>query len=338
MDLSVFSKHKKHVAPWLSLLKDNLLETTSQLLVSSMNVAHIGYAFTMSDIKTITVPVTFYGLVSSPQLPGIHTTARLLVWVWVNLLHFCAANQMYSAEEDAANKPYRPIPAGLMTVKSAVVLRWALIPICLLLSWMDGALLPGISLCLSFLAYNEGGLDSRWQVFLFSHRVVFFLIILSFSALRYSKSLLNAWGIVSWDVGASIIASAEKPSLHERYWLAPFLSFGLIWTTIHIQDFRDEVGDRMQGRITFPTLSPEGSRYFTLFIINLWTIGLGWYWNLSMVGYSLFAAFGLYLSLRTFLQRTEHDDKVSLRVYMLWLTIARTLPFLAEHGSLLLVR
>ncbi|KAL0068095.1 hypothetical protein AAF712_004755 [Marasmius tenuissimus] len=322
MSWPVISRHRKDEDPWLSLLDgpfvlDDSMDLVRQTLKSASSAIRVGYAFTMSDIKTIIIPVTCYGLLSAPETPGIHTMSRLLIWVWLYLLQFCAANQMYSPEEDCANKPYRPIPAGLMSVESTYFLRWSLVPICLYISWQEHVLIPGLLLTGAFWAYNEGNLDARW----------------------YSKNLLNAIGIVSWDVGASKIASAGFASLNEIFWMAPLLSLGLIWTTIHVQDFRDEIGDRMQGRITFPTLLPEGSRYITSFVINAWTLALGWYWGLSTTSYWLFLSLGAYLSLRIFFQRTEGEDKVSLRVYMVWLTIARTLPFLqlwAEGTQLLL--
>ena len=83
---------------------------------------------------------------------------------------------------------------------------------------------------------------------------------------------------------------------------------------------------------------------------------MGWYWDLPTSAYCLFLTFGSYLSLRVFFQRSEAEDKVTLRVYMVslvhllvyllvlvnilltslkaWLTIARTLPFLQAHGTL----
>lgn len=95
---------------------------------------------------------------------------------------------MFSPQEDAENKPYRPIPAGLITVKATRVLRWSLFPLCLGVSWACGVIYPGISLSLAFIVYNELGLDSYW----------------------YTKNFLNAIGIVSWNVGAANIAGAGE--------------------------------------------------------------------------------------------------------------------------------
>ncbi|KAJ8081835.1 hypothetical protein PM082_007681 [Marasmius tenuissimus] len=165
--MAVSSRYRKDVVPWLSPLDapfamDYWTDAARPFLSSFMNVARIGYTFTMSDIKTIVLPVTYYGLLSAPRTPGVHVITRLLTWVWLYLLQFCAANQMYSPEEDSVNKPYRPIPAGLMSVESTYSLRWSLVPICLYTSWQQHVLIPGLLLTGAFWAYNEGKLDARW--------------------------------------------------------------------------------------------------------------------------------------------------------------------------------
>jgi 4-hydroxybenzoate polyprenyltransferase len=108
--------------------------------------------------------------------------------VWLFLLQFNAANQMFTMEEDALNKPYRPIPAGLITIGKAKVLRWGLVPLCLGLSWIFEVIYLGLSLSVAFILYNECGLDRYW----------------------FTKNALNAIGLVSWNVGAASIACGGK--------------------------------------------------------------------------------------------------------------------------------
>ncbi|EEB90349.1 hypothetical protein MPER_11454 [Moniliophthora perniciosa FA553] len=186
------------------------------------------HAFSKSDYKTIIIPVTCYGILASARLPTIGTVLKLLVWIWMFLLQFCAANQMYSVNEDSVNKPYRPIPSGLISVQTTYKLRWILVPTCLYLSWVYRVFCAGLSLTLSFALYNELALDSYW----------------------YSKSLLNAIGIVSWNVGAMLIINGGHYDLLEGYQVAPLISVALIWTTIHVQDFRDEAGDQADDKVS----------------------------------------------------------------------------------------
>lgn len=57
-------------------------------------------------------------------------------WTWLHLLQFDTSNQSVgsSPEEDAKNKPYRPIPAKRITVAQTLALRWALVPMTLVFS------------------------------------------------------------------------------------------------------------------------------------------------------------------------------------------------------------
>ncbi|KIK51151.1 hypothetical protein GYMLUDRAFT_234316 [Collybiopsis luxurians FD-317 M1] len=260
----------------------------------AVKLLRIGYAFTKSDFKTIVAPVIGYALVSSPtiyysQLPALTT------WVWIFLLQFCAANQVSSFNEDALNKPYRPIPAGLISVKSAQALRWILSIVCLWASWYLKVFYPGVSLSISFVVYNEMGFDSFW----------------------YTKNILNAIGIVSWNIGASKIASQNASfTLDDRIWLAPYISILLIASTIHVQDFRDIDGDRIQGRLTLPVLIPSLSRYLTFALLVLWSIELVLFWKSPLIIIIGFVFLGIYVGGRIVIQRSKFEDTVSLRYYM----------------------
>jgi 4-hydroxybenzoate polyprenyltransferase len=136
-----------------------------------------------------------YGLLAAPRLSLVHLP-RLVVWVWLYLLQFCAANQKFSPEEDALNKPYRPIPAGLISVEATVVLRWLLVPVCLGLSFAYDIVYPGLSLTIAFIVYNELGFDSAW----------------------YTKNFLNAVGLVSWNIGAAKIAGGGECNFSSVVW------------------------------------------------------------------------------------------------------------------------
>ena len=50
----------------------------------------------------------------------------------------------------------------------------------------------------------------------------------------------------------------------------------IILLTIHAQDFRDEVGDKLMGRRTILIVWPEGSRIGSLVMLVGWSIGLSW--------------------------------------------------------------
>ncbi|KAJ6481217.1 UbiA prenyltransferase family [Mycena vitilis] len=262
---------------------------------STREIFQTVFNFTRSDYKTIFFPVIFYGLAATPKIL-FGRLPLLALWVWLHLLQFCTANQMFSRQEDSINKPYRPIPAGLISVRNTKILRWILVPACLSLSWTCDVLYPGISLAVAFGLYNEFGLDSVF----------------------YTKNVLNAIGIVSWNVGAAKIAGAGFHEPGSIQYIAPYICTFLIATTIHVQDFRDEAGDRQQGRRTFPVLLPALSRQVTFVLMSGWSFGLAAFWARSFapVPMTIFVLTGTYIGVRVLTQRTEPEDKVTLRFYM----------------------
>ncbi|KAK3902805.1 hypothetical protein C8A05DRAFT_33460 [Staphylotrichum tortipilum] len=117
------------------------------------------WLFTHSDLKTIILPSTLFGLTNAaaapqyglnPPLPSPPTTTTtqpplpspltrtplVLLWVYLNLLPFTISNQLPapSIREDALNKPWRPLPAGRLTPRTAQLLILTLYPLALLSS------------------------------------------------------------------------------------------------------------------------------------------------------------------------------------------------------------
>ena len=111
-----------------------------------------------------------------------------IFWTWIHLLQVCVSNQILDSDEDALNKPWRPIPSGLMSVSRAHTLRWILVPSCLSFSSCLGAHWPSISLMLATLAYHQLRFDSH--VFL--------------------RNFCNAWGYASFNAGAAMIAAGRS--------------------------------------------------------------------------------------------------------------------------------
>jgi hypothetical protein len=109
-----------------------------------------------------------------------------VLWTWLHLLQFCVSNQSLNPEEDTLNKPWRPIPSGIVSVVNARILRWILLPICLFVSISLEAHWQGISLAIAFIVHNELHLHSHWLM----------------------RNACNAWGYASFNAGASAIAGA----------------------------------------------------------------------------------------------------------------------------------
>ncbi|KAJ6477561.1 hypothetical protein C8R45DRAFT_1054526 [Mycena sanguinolenta] len=202
----------------------------------SRSLAMAIFLFTKSDFVTILVPIISLAIFSnpSPRVP------QCLAWTYLNLLQFCVSNQRkpLAITEDAVNTPWRPMPA-----------EWSLLPACLTISWAYDATVPGITLSTIILLHNEFGMDSHWL----------------------TRSILNAAGYATFDCGATLIARSD--AFQNSTGLEPqLLNALIILTTIHAQDFRDELGDRAVGRRTIPTEMPEVGRTAILIGILAWSI------------------------------------------------------------------
>ena len=123
-----------------------------------------------------------------------------IFWTWVHLLQFCISNQSLDPEEDALNKPWRPISSGLASAPSARTLRWILLPLCFSLSVCLEVPWQGISLALGFIAHNELGLHSHWLM----------------------RNICNALGYAFFNAGASAIAAGTFCTFSRRTQYKPY--------------------------------------------------------------------------------------------------------------------
>lgn len=91
-------------------------------------------------------------------------------------------------EEDRQNKSDRPLPAGRISLRDALILRWVLVPVCWVYSVYYSLETFYASLALSALTflYDEMGAHaSHWAI----------------------RNIVNACGFASFEAGATLIAS-----------------------------------------------------------------------------------------------------------------------------------
>ncbi|KAF0348426.1 UbiA prenyltransferase family protein [Gigaspora margarita] len=169
-------------------------------------------------------------------------------------------NQITAVEEDRINKPFRPIPSGLITVKGA---RYRLV---------------AISIIFPIIAYIFGGLSLVFLCFLYQAWVIF-NEMLKLSKNAFYKNLFSAFSALIQLVSCHYIIIGTKLSIFEllNSELGMFMLgiFFFAMTTAHVQDFRDQKGDKFVGRKTFPLLIGDNiCRWFTILmlIISLFII------------------------------------------------------------------
>jgi 4-hydroxybenzoate polyprenyltransferase len=174
---------------------------------------------------------------------------------------FDIANQTTSVLEDKLNKPYRPIPAGLLTMDQAYRRWWV--------SWTLGPLIL-YSLCGEWAAIHLIG----WELF-----ITFFYVWPKYNH-WFCRNFFAGYGAVFIYRIENAVVSAAIPEWHTN--ISPDLAIGLWFTlTIHLQEFHDIEGDRATGRRTLPViLTPKGCerlRLATASIMIGWSSLLSWW-------------------------------------------------------------
>ncbi|KAI0318528.1 UbiA prenyltransferase family-domain-containing protein [Amylostereum chailletii] len=315
MSLRTPSLHVVFVVPWSVLLEwSTSLEECflSKILPTITHHIHTALLFTWTDYKTIFIPVTAFACATGP----VHSISSLLqawVWIWLHLLLCNVSNQARSKDEDARNRPWRPLPSGRITELQAVALRWTTVVVCLAYSSTYGRdlLVTTTGLGLVTFVYDDLGAAS-------------YVI---------GKNICNVGGYAMFEIGATKIISATS-IMDPTSITAVALSGTLILTTIQAQDFPDVEGDRALGRMTFPIYAPELSRVVTIFATMTWSALLCWWWVVGPISTVAFVTFGTYVGLRYFVRRTVEEDKRSYLIFNAWLMFAHMLPLHARMGVL----
>ena len=281
------------------------------------------FLFTASDLKTIVVPSTVFGVLGSyahfTQDPGRSGQAALLriplvfIWTWLNLLPFNISNQRQSTavEEDRANKPWRPLPAGRLTPRRATLLMMTFYPVALAASLY----LHGLRSCLALMAlgcwYNDHkGAENCG-----------------------TRNFINAAGYLSFIYGAVEVALDSHVRLNQTacHW---FLLIGMIiFSTIHIQDIPDQEGDHARGRKTLPLVIGDiPARWSIAILLPIWSLLAPAFWHLDAVAYLLPLTLSVVISARIICKCAVADDKLSFKIWNAWIMAIYALPVIRTFG------
>ena len=284
---------------------------------------HSLWLFTFSDIKTIIAPKTIFGIMNaiSSSAFGIRSTPMALsvlnrvlptiIWVWINLLPFNIDNQRQPAAilEDSLNKPWRPMPSKRLTELEAKSIMFVLYPTAVLVSMYSGGLKQCIALNFLGYWYNDcGGSDSSC----------------------ISRNLINACGFICFASGAMEVALGFPLPL-EPYLLEWFFVIGcVVFSTVQMQDIYDQAGDRLRGRKTVSLVFGDGrTRWLTAICMAFWCIICPWYWNLLLSLRAAFMMLGVTIIGRLLWKRSVEDDKLSFRLWNLWMVFVYTMPLMS---------
>ena len=283
-----------------------------------VNAIRLFWAFTESDFMTFVIPNTMFGIFTAlaglglvkGRLPApIEVAMRLPLVVWFNwysVFIFDLANQRSpeSIREDLINKPWRPLPSGKITSEQTRRTMLVAIPVVFAMNyalgvWEEGAII----LILTWLQNDLRGGDEIVRDLIIAIAYAFF----NLASLRIA---LGMDGVVT-DRG--------------YIWIA--IVSGIILTTMHVQDLKDQEGDRTRGRKTAPLVFGETpSRWMIAGFLPIWSIICGCFWQPGPLGSVPPAVMSIYVAVRVLDKRDPRDDSKTWKLWCLWHTMIYLLP------------
>ncbi|KAF2458349.1 hypothetical protein BDY21DRAFT_363244 [Lineolata rhizophorae] len=282
-------------------------------------VFHILWLMTKDDTPTFVVPNSIFGLSGALASTALITSSAtitfptvlcrvplVLLFNWSNLLIFDLANQRLpeSAAEDSLNKPWRPIPSGLMTCTQFRQCMLFAIPLVLLFNhlFLNTGTETIYLYTLTWLYNDLKGGDEGW---------IFRNVIIAFAFGFYNLgSLKVAAGSAEIPKGDITITSAGYA------WLV-VISL-VVLTTMHVQDLKDVAGDAARGRRTAPIVLGDLPARLTIAIpVLFWTLYCAFFWRMGWLCGGGVGLLGAWVAWRCVALRGK-DTRTDRKTWQLW--------------------
>ncbi|KAK8067765.1 Fumagillin beta-trans-bergamotene synthase [Apiospora saccharicola] len=312
--------------------KADITRTSQSLPYTTIYHLHTIWLFTVGDLHTTCLQSVLFGLsgaasgrLITPITTGdddlmssdlaTWTLIQRLPWVflfdWLILLVAQLSNQSAAGapEEDALNKPYRPIPSGRISQSQV---RHGLMPPAIL-----------ISLLFSFT------LGVHWETTVFM-AMLYMYNDFGGAEVPVARQILNGIALALLGLGALKLAAGPGSVVSaEGYAWAGILAL-LVATTIQTQDFRDMEGDAARGRRTLPlVVGDTAMRWVTVVLMLLWAFFVPWLCGAGVTGYVLSAATAGVAGFSLAAYRNPKADARSYKLWSVWLAVIDIMPWLA---------
>ena len=293
---------------------------------------HLFWLLTESNAPTFVVPNTMFGLcgaaagswiipVAGEYTPAVDIAKRfglVVLYNWTNLFIFDLANQRLpvSAEEDALNKPWRPVPRGLITSDQIRRTMLYLIPAVVALNHFY--LQTGVqSMAIMVLTWLYNDLQGGDEGYIFRNAV-----IAAAFAIFNEGSVKVAVG--PENAGGSGLLFSRLTTTGVTWTAIVSLA---IFTTMQVQDLQDQEGDRARGRKSAPIeLGDRAARWTVVIPMFIWPVFCAWYWQASLLLSAPQGLVGLVVAVRCLTCSGLMADKLTWRLWCLWTALLYMLP------------
>ncbi|KAH8690687.1 UbiA prenyltransferase family-domain-containing protein [Talaromyces proteolyticus] len=293
------------------------------------------YLFPRNDIPTMIIPVTCLGTCAALSIQITPTDAEMwretlsripqtFLWVWINVLLFSISNQRSEEAmvEDAINKPWRPLPAGRISPSQARRLLLVGIPLVVALchSYLGAVQETIVCLLLTWMYNDLGGADEHFLI----------------------RNGVNSAAYFAYGCGAMRVAGSSSlgSGLNDGGYSWLGIVSAIILSTMHVQDLKDQEGDRARGRSTAPLAIGDIPARWTITVgVLTWSILTPAYWlatvSSSLPGYyirvmtaTIPCILAGIVSVRVLLWRDPHSDTATYKYWSVWLMSIFALPLL----------
>lgn len=179
-------------------------------------------------------------------------------------------------------------------------------------SWYLGAMIPfSLIMLLGFLYNNLGGADASCIV----------------------RNLLNAGLYLGFATGATIVAYGGN-TLNNVAWTWLAMIGITVFLTVHMQDMPDQEGDRLRGRNSVPLVIGDTlARWTIAATMTVCSFLMPAFWKLGPLGSVLTLAIGATVILRVLAKRSVGEDKVTWKIWNLWMSSVYLLPFIKSLSA-----
>lgn len=281
------------------------------------------WLITKDDFFTFVVPNTMFGVCGalagstlaehqSTFFDILIRTPLVVLFNWSNLLIFDLANQRgpEAVKEDAINKPWRVIPSGRLTSNDVRQIMLFLIPTILAINYLllRVGIESAVLVILTWL-YNDLGGGEHWKT-------RDGIIAVAFGVYN-TGSLKTAAGSVTM-----------RPSINNAGWSWVATISAVIFTTMTVQDLKDQAGDRARGRRTAPiVLGDIVARKFIATSVTLWSCFCFWFWTFKLMGIAAMTC-GAVVAWRCLNLSGNKADRRTWELWAFWLMVLYCLPCL----------
>ncbi len=208
--------------------------------------------------------------------------------------------------EDKVNKPWRNIPAGRMTSEQYRRLLLLVIPLALGISWYLDVTMESASLIILNYMYND--MEGADEHFVF-------------------RNAFNVGGFFSFELGVLRIMYGSEGALNSTAYVWLAIIGAVTFTTISVQDLKDQKGDKLRGRQSAPlVLGNLLTRWTIALLVLLWSVICPFFFQAEWWIYIGIVAVGILVGATVLRPENVANDKLAFNRWTVWVMTLYSLP------------